>query len=44
MEYHELTEEEIDDIQETFYEVKSSYYQPWERVVLRYFLLLLVIS
>lgn len=28
MENHELTEEEIDEIQETFYEVNSSYYQP----------------
>ena len=44
MENHELTEEEIDEIQETFYEVNLSYYQPWERVVLRYFLLLLVMG
>ena len=28
MENHELTEEEIDEIQETFYEVNSRYYQP----------------
>ena len=41
MENHELTEEEIDEIQETFYEVKSSYYQPWERVVLRYFFIII---
>ena len=31
MENHELTEEEIDEIQESFYEVNLSYYQPWER-------------
>lgn len=44
MENHELTEEEIDEIQKTFYEVNSSYYQPIESCFIRYFLLLLVIS
>ena len=40
MENHELTEEEIDEIQETFYEVKSSYYQPWESCFTLFFIII----
>ena len=40
MENHELTEEEIDEIQETFYEVKSSYYQPWENCFTLFFIII----
>ena len=40
MENHELTEEEIDEIQETFYEVNSRYYQPWENCFTLFFIII----